>query len=253
MDLANLPAPDDLIKSALIRQFGPDAIVVILFSVAAFLKAWLDLGKSSIKLGRLSISAAGSAYTAASRLRPVTFAQGGIVTVVLLTLQSVWLWSAVRVGNDLSYLYTGQWAGPAGWSTHSADITLPRLNDLMSYTSADWISAGYVLVCIAALGASYRTAFGRRPSNKSRIVRWVVALPVMVPWGSSVAVWCAWELVVAGGNGLVNLLTSGESHLTIPDLGWLLVMSLIAPIYIIAANMALDSVDTVSRVWSQGG
>jgi len=104
MNLSNLPGPDSVIKSLLIGVFGPTAAIVGIFVVANFLWSWFDVARSGLRLGRRSLAAASVAYNRVASMRPVSVALGFVITLFVIVLQGVWLWSAYRISNGLAYL-----------------------------------------------------------------------------------------------------------------------------------------------------
>ena len=120
--------PDDVVEKLLTGVFGPTAAIVAIFALANFVLSWFGFAKSGFQLARTSAVAVSSAYRTVMRMRPAAVVVATLMTVLLVVLQLVWLWSASRIANGLSYL----WNAPFGSGT-------PELSGLVSYVHWDWI------------------------------------------------------------------------------------------------------------------
>jgi hypothetical protein len=156
----------------LVGVFGLTATIVAIFLLTNFVFSWFGFAKSSVRIGRSSFAAASGAYRTVMRMRPAAVFVATIVTALLIVLQLVWLWSASRIANGLSYL----WNAPFGTGN-------PDLSELVSYTRWDWISTLYLLASIGALIGSYVSAFGYGERDVIGPGTLVLALPLMLPWG----------------------------------------------------------------------
>ena len=219
MDFSEWLKPDDAMEKLAVGVFGPAATIVAIFVLANLVWSWFGFSRPG---GRGSVAAA---YR-----RPAVAAVG---TVVLILLQVVWVWSASRIANGLSYL----WNAPLGAGS-------PDLGGLTSYARWDWISTLYMLVSIAALIASYVSAFG---SDERDIVGGstvVLALPLMLPWGLFCLVGSLFALVLAG----IRTLTHDSPKLT-DDGRTFLVVTLVVLSYTVALNLALGTTQIIARYW----
>jgi hypothetical protein len=156
MNLSNVPGPDSVIKALLIGVFGPTATIVVIFTIVNVAWSWFGVAKSGVRFGRRSAAAASKAYTRVVGMRPASVALKLLITTLVLVLQLVWLWSASRIANGLSYL----WAAPFGQGN-------PEWSGLVSYVRWDWISTSYMMASVVALVACYVFAFG---SGKSDVI-----------------------------------------------------------------------------------
>jgi hypothetical protein len=236
MSFSDLPGPDDVIKELLIGVFGPSATIVVMFMIANLASSWFGFVKSGVRLGRRSMVAASQAHAKVMEMRPAAVAIGSLVTVFILFLQVVWLWSASRISNGLSYL----WNAPFGRGS-------PEWSGLVSYTNWDWIATSYMLVSVGWLVKCYFFAFSDRkdPVGNGTVL---LALPLVLPWGL---------LMLLGS--LLSLLNFGLHWLTdhsfrMPGYGWTaIVVTLLVLSYTIAVSIALNSTVTVVRIWRSHG
>jgi hypothetical protein len=213
--------------------FGPTATIVAIFALANFVLSWFGFAKSGVQIGRNSVAVASAAYRTVLRIRTAAVAIAAIVTVFLVLLQLVWLWSAFRIANGLSYL----WNAPFGTGD-------PDLSGLVSYVRWDWISTVYLLASIGALIASYISAF--RSGGPDVIGRSTVllAMPLMLPWGAFSMLGALLALVLAGMRTL-----SHESPKLAESGGIFLTVTLIVLSYTAAVSLALRSTQTIARFW----
>ena len=170
-------------------------------------------------------------------MRPAAVALGSLITVLILFLQIVWLWSASRISNGLSYL----WNAPFGRGG-------PEWSGLVSYTNWDWIATSYMQASVGALAKCYFFSFGDRkdPVGNGTVL---LALPLVLPWG----------LLTFFGS-LLALLDFGLHWLTdhssrMPEGGWTFIaVTLLVLSYTIAVSIALNSTMMITRMWrSHGG
>jgi len=236
MDFSEWLKPDNVMEKLLVGVFGPTATIVAIFTLANFVLSWFGFAKSSVRIGRRSVATASAAYRTVIRMRPAAVAVGTIVTTLLVILQLVWLWSASRIANGLSYL----WNAPFGTGN-------PDLSGLVSYTRWDWISTLYMLASIGALIASYVSAFGSGERDVIGRSTLVLALPLFLPWGLFSLLGALLALLLAGLRTLSDespkLDESGRIFITVT----LLVLS-----YTVAVSMALGSTQTIARFWRPG-
>jgi hypothetical protein len=233
MDFSGLLQPDDVMEKLLVGVFGPTATIVAIFVLANFAWSWFGVAKSGVRIGRSSFAAASGAYRTVMRMRPAAVVVATIVTALLVILQLVWLWSASRIANGLSYL----WDAPFGTGN-------PDLSGLVSYTRWDWISTVYLLASIGALIASYISAFGYGDRDVIGPSILVLALPLVLPWGLFCLIGSLLALLLAGLRTLSHdspkMDESGPIFLTV---------TLVVLCYTIAVSMALGSTHTIARFW----
>jgi hypothetical protein len=239
MDLTNLPSPEEIVKALLASQFGRNALIVSIVALVLWLKSWFDFGKTGIDLGLRTGRALREVHQWATNMRPVAVVQSSIVTALLVALQLAWLWGAYRVANDLSYLFLGVWVGPNGW-LGPADGSGPQWNDMINYTSSDWIASGYALICTFGLGAHYLAAFRPVREGWADVALFAAVVPIVLCSIGAIG-WCIFQLLRAAAlSGSVDA----------PDVRWPIVAALLGPAYIIATNIALESTTTIHRMWS---
>jgi hypothetical protein len=233
MDFSKWLNPDDVMGRLLIGVFGPTATIVAIFFLVNFVWSWFGFARDSVRFGQRSITAASGAYRTVMRMRPAAVVVATIVTLLLVALQLVWLWSASRIANGLSYL----WSAPFGTGN-------PDLSGLVSYTRWDWISTVYLLASMGALIASYVSAFGSAERDVMGPSIVVLALPLMLPWGLFCLLGSLLALLLAGLRTLSHespkMDHSGHIALTVT----LIVLS-----YTIAVSLALGSTHTIARFW----
>jgi hypothetical protein len=241
MDLTNLPGPDTVVKDLLVGMFGPTAAIVVLFVVANFVWSWIGAAQSTYRIGRRSARTASYAYAHVMSMPRVSVAVGTMVTVVVLVLQTAWLWSTTRIANSLSYV----WESNIGMEG-------PDWSGLVSYTRWDWISTGYLLLTLVALVACYAAAFGVRRRDGSWISTFVVALPLMLPWGVVALLGSVLMSILGGITWLGDRMgvARGPETFVMSALDWkMVVIALIVSTYTVAAKLALGSTVTVARFW----
>jgi hypothetical protein len=226
MDFSEWLKPDDVTGRLFVGVFLPVATIVVLTVIANLL--WYRVGISRSTASGLS------AYRVAARGRPpvVDLALGTVVTVLLLAAQIVWLWSASRIANGVSYL----WNAPL--SNGRVD-----LDALTSHSGWDWIATSYLLASIVALIASYASALGAGRRDVVGGSTIVLALPVMLPWGLFCLVGSLFALVLAG----IRTLTDDSPRLTDHGRAFIAV-TLVVLSYLIALNLALRATKTVAAV-----
>ena len=164
MNFPNIPSPDSVITDLLKLIFGSSSVVVLGFTIAASLWAWVDPTKKGVKAAR---RAAGLLMS----VPPLTRAIGFIISVAMLPLQLVWLFATYVVGNGLSYMFIGRpgWTGSPSWSVF---VTTMRW---------DWVSQVYVAAAVVALAVAYVASFGKQ-SDAAHSAVWLIALP-LIPIG----------------------------------------------------------------------
>jgi hypothetical protein len=233
MDFSGWLNPDDVMEKLLVGVFGPTATIVAIFLLTNFVFSWFGFAKSSVRIGRSSLAAASGAYRTVMRMRPAAVLVATIVTALLVILQVVWLWSASRIANGLSYL----WNAPFGTGN-------PDLSGLVSYTRWDWISTLYLLASIGALIGSYVSAFGYGERDVIGSSTLVLALPLMLPWGLFSLFGGVLALLLAGLRTL-----SHDSPKMDPSGRIFLTVTLIVLCYTLAVSLALGSTQTIARFW----
>jgi hypothetical protein len=228
MDFSEWLKPDDVTGRLLVGIFVPVATVVVISVVAHLL--WYRLGIA--RPGSVGPVAGPRYHTAARRPPAVDLATGTVVTVLLLAAQIVWLWSASRIANGVSYL----WNAPL--SNGRVD-----LDALTSHADWDWISTSYLLASIVALIASYASALGAGRHDVAGGSTIVLALPVMLPWGLFCLVGSLFALVLAG----IRTLTDDSPRLTDHGRAFI-VVTLAVLAYLVALNLALRATKTVAAI-----
>lgn len=229
MNLTNLPGPDSVIKSLLVGIFGPTAAIVTIFAIANFLWSWLGVARSGFRLGQKVVATS----TRVLARRPVTTVMGALLTVWLLVLQAVWLWTAYRIANGLAYL----WDAPFGRGN-------PQWSGLVSYVRWDWISTSYLLASIGALIWCYVFAFGHGESDAVDRSTTILLLPLALPWGAACLIGSVLALLDFGLHRIT------DHTFPMPENGWtFIVVTLIVIAYAIAASTALRSTMTFARIW----
>ncbi len=233
MHVSDLLTPDGVMEKLLAGVFGPTAAIVAIFSLANLVLAWFGVAKSGVQLVRTSTRHASMAYDTMMRMRPVAVLAATVTTVLLASLQLLWLWSASRIANGLSYL----WNAPYGSGR-------PQLSGLVSYVNWDWISRLYFLASIAALIVSYAEAFGSAKRDNLGRVSWVLAAPLWLPWGLFCLIGSLLALLLAG------LRTLSDESPKIDEFGLtaLAVMAIVVS-YMLAVHLALGSSRTIARLW----
>lgn len=233
MDFSDWLTPDGVAEKLLAGVFGPTAAIVAIFAAANFVMSWLGFARSGVRFARTSATAVSSAYRTVVRMPPAAAAVSTVVTVLLVLLQLVWLWSASRIANGLSYL----WNAPFGTGS-------PELSGLVSYVHWDWISTLYFVASIVALIASYSGAFGVVKPEFGERVTWLLLAPLWLPWGLFALLGSLLALLLAGMRTL-----SDESPKLAHDGQVILVVMAIVLSYSLAVHLAVGSTRTVVRLW----
>jgi hypothetical protein len=237
MDFSEWLTPDDVLEKLLVGVFGPAATIVAIFALANLVWSWFGLAKSSVWVAVRIFDVAAEGGRIVMRMQPAAVAVRMIFTTLLMILQLVWLWSASRIANGLSYL----WNAPFGNGT-------PELSGLVSYTRWDWISTMYMLASIGALIACYVAQIrdGEQDVFGPSIV--VLALPLILPWGLFCLIGSLLALLLAG------LRTLSDESPKLEEGGSIaLTVVLIVLTYMAAAGLALGSTETIARFWRSAG
>lgn len=233
MHVSDLLTPDGVMEKLLAGVFGPTAAIVAIFSLANLVLAWFGVAKSGVQIVRTSTRHASRAYDTMMRMRPAAVLVATVMTVLLAALQLMWLWSASRIANGLSYL----WNAPFGSGR-------PQLSGLVSYVHWDWISTLYFLASVGALIVSYAEAFGSAKSDLVGHAAWILAAPLWLPWGLFCLIGSLLALLLAG------LRTLSDESPKMDEFGLTaLTVTAIVLSYMLAVYMALGSSQTIARLW----
>jgi hypothetical protein len=235
VEFPDIADPDALWEALLGSIFGPASLVVFLFLAIKWALAWYEAAQSTIRLGRSARSAMVRLFARLSAT-PAGYRRIGILmTTAMILLQACWLGLAFMVGSVLS-MSVG--LAPGG----DADLSKVSVGEFLGMLHYDWVSGGYVGLCVIAMIFAYR---GARTRDKHTGLATALALPAL-PFalfgtlGTTLILLDYFELV----DVYSNVFATGEVLLS-------LVIGATAFAYYGACVAALNSPSLVAHYWRQ--
>lgn len=229
MPLDSIPKPDDLVEDALKAIFGPAAIITIVFILGNLTVAWIGAWQTGAKVARATATTARQASARLSQMPRTAAAVASLTTATIVGVQGMWLWLSYVIGNGTSYLFTGN-VPPSG----------PQWGTVLQSLHWDPIVETYVLASAVGIVAAYVLALkGKEPG-------WVVAalsLPAIF-WGALTGFGSLLALLVAS----LHLISDHNFPLDDSSRSMMLMFG-IAVTQIIACSLAMNSTETVVKVW----
>lgn len=142
MNIPYLPTPEGLAQLLLVKKFGPDSIIVLLFVLVVVARAWKQSLDDAAYVGRKTIAAAIQVTT----LKPIAIVVALIGTGVTFVTQFVWLWSCYVVGNAWAYAIHPPRPLPESG---------PEWGLIFRTLHWDTVSKSYFIISVVALAVSY--------------------------------------------------------------------------------------------------